>query len=474
MSVQLATKSGSSSAKTTICVQGLGFVGAANAIAIANANGPDGSPLYDVIGIELPNELGEARAAALREGVLPFTTTDESLRKAAQAAHKAGSLTAGTDASVIGQGDIVVVNVGLDLLDKDEANFAIKPFRAALTTVGQYMRPDALVLLESTIPPGTCEQIAAPLLRECLAVRGLPTDTLNLAYCYERVMPGDGYLDSITNMWRVYAGLTPQAADMAEVFLKSFIDTQKKPLRRLANIRSAEMAKVLENTYRAVNIALIDEWEHFARKIGVDLFEVLEAIRVRPTHNNIRYPGLGVGGYCLSKDPLFGPTSARTIFELQGLNFPLSRAAVAINDAMPLRSVQALEETIPGGLKDKRVLILGASYRQDVGDTRYSPSAILGEGLAQHGARVEFHDPMVEAFEEMDVPLHTDLPSAADYDIIVFAVAHREFKALDLRKWLGEARPFIFDSNGVLSSQALTQLADAGFKVGAIGRGLAA
>jgi UDP-N-acetyl-D-mannosaminuronate dehydrogenase len=172
-------------------------------------------------------------------------------------------------------------------------------------------------------------------LRERLAARSLPTQALKLAYCYERVMPGDAYLASIVNMWRVYAGMTAEAADAAEAFLSSFIDTGKRPLTRLESIRAVETAKVLENTFRAVNIALIDEWEKFARRIDVDLFEVLKAIRVRPTHQNIRYPGLGVGGNCLSKDPMFGATSARDIFGFADFDFPLSTAAVAINSAMP-------------------------------------------------------------------------------------------------------------------------------------------
>jgi UDP-N-acetyl-D-glucosamine dehydrogenase len=452
-----------------VCVQGLGFVGAANAIAIAAARDAAGKPLYNVIGVDLPTDSGRERVAALNQGKFPFATTDAALVAAARLARVAGNLVAVTEASAFGAADIIVVEIGLDIEDKT-AKVDLPPFRAAIGTVGDHMKADALVLLESTVPPGTTERIVAPLLHERLAARSLPTQALKLAYCYERVMPGDGYLASIVDMWRVYAGMTVQAAEAAEAFLSSFIDTKKRPLTRLESIRAVETAKVLENTFRAVNIALIDEWEKFARRIDVDLFEVLKAIRVRPTHQNIRYPGLGVGGNCLSKDPMFGATSAQDIFGLAGFDFPLSTAAVTINSRMPAATVALLEAAFPDGLAGKRVLILGASYREDVGDTRHSPSLTLARMLADKGTTVAFADPLVEA--EIGVPLHRELPDAHGFDAVILAVGHKPYRAIDLAAWSGAARPVVLDANGVLSRQQLQSLRDAGFKVAAIGRGL--
>jgi nucleotide sugar dehydrogenase len=451
-----------------VCVQGLGFVGAANAIAIASARDGAGNPLYTVIGVDLPTDSGRERAAALNRGAFPFATTDAALVAAAQSAWAAGNLVAVTDASVFGEADIIVVEIGLDIEDKTP-KVDLPPFRAAIGTVGDHMKPDALILLESTVPPGTTERIVAPLLRERLAARSLPTHALKLAYCYERVMPGDGYLASIVDMWRVYAGMTVEAADAAEAFLSSFIGTGKRPLTRLDSIRAVETAKVLENTFRAVNIALIDEWEKFARRIDVDLFEVLKAIRVRPTHQNIRYPGLGVGGNCLSKDPMFGSTSAQDIFGFADFDFPLSTAAVAINSRMPKATVALLEEMFPDGLAGKRVLILGASYRDGVGDTRHSPSITLAGMLAEKRATVAFADPLVDV--AIGVPLHRDLPDAHGFDAVIFAVGHKQYRAIDLAAWSGAQRPVVLDANGVLSRQQLQSLRDAGFKVAAIGRG---
>src|ERR1700682_5098182 len=457
--------------RKVVCVQGLGFVGAANAIAIASARDTAGNPLYNVVGVDLPTESGRERAATLNQGAFPFPTTDAALVDAAQSARAAGNLVAVTAGGVFGEADIIVVEIGLDIEDKTASpKVDLPPFRAAIGTVGDRMKPDALIILESTVPPGTTERIVAPLLRERLAARSLPTQALKLAYCYERVMPGDGYLASIVDMWRVYAGMTVEAADAAEAFLSSFIDTGKRPLTRLRSNRAVDNAQVPGHTYRAVNIALIDEWEKFARRIDVDLFEVLKAIRVRPTHQNIRYPGLGVGGNCLSKDPMFVQKSAHDLFAFADVAFPRSTAAVTINDRMPAATVALLEEMCPGGLAGKRVLILGASYREGVGDTRFSPSLTLAGMLAKKRAKVAIADPLVDV--EIGLPLHRDLPEALGFDAVILAVGDKQYRAIDLAAWSGAARPVVLDANGVLSRQQLQSLRDTGFKVAAIGRGL--
>jgi len=454
-----------------VAVLGLGFVGAANAIAIASARGADGAPIYDVTGVEQATSWGHERSAALNEGRFPFATTDDELVRVAGETVAAGNLRGVTSPEAMRDAEVVVVDVGLDLDEKgDRPTFKRAPFEAAIRVVGDHANPDALILLESTVPPGTCEKIVLPILQERFAARGVATQP-KLAYCYERVMPGGQYLQSVRAIWRVYAGLTPAVADQAEAFLSSFIDTASKPLTRLDSLRAAETAKVLENTYRAVNIALIDEWERFARAVDIDLFQVLDAIRVRPTHDNIRFPGLGVGGYCLSKDPMFGAAAAREIWGREDLTFPLSMAGVHINDAMPTASADLIADLFGGELKGRRILLLGASYRQDVGDTRLSPSATLASELLRRGATVAAADPMVDEFPEADVPLHRELPSADDFDAVALCVPHTAWRGLDLAEWAGEARPAVVDTNGVLKPAALHALKDRGFRVAAIGRG---
>ena len=281
-------------------------------------------------------------------------------------------------------------------------------------------------------------------------------------------MPGDGYLDSIVSFWRIYAGHTPAAADACAQFLSKIIDVERYPLRRLQSTTATETAKVLENTYRATTIALMEEWGRFAEAVGVDLFEVISTIRRRPTHSNMRQPGFGVGGYCLTKDPLFAPVAARDLFGLS-LDFPFSEEAVRVNAQMPLVTLDKVDQIL-GGLDGRRLLVLGASYRGGVADTRHSPSAAFLAAAVARGADVVCHDPLVKEWEHPVAPVN-ELPDPAGFDAVVFAVIHDEYLAIDLMGWFGDARPLVVDANHVLLDSQLRDAARTGCRVWCIGRG---
>ena len=163
----------------------------------------------------------------------------------------------------------------------------------AIESIAKHIKKGALIIVETTVPPGTCEKVIVPKLEEILAKRKLSLDDIFLAHSYERVMPGDDYLNSIINFWRVFSGMNKESSDLCEDFLSKIINIDQYPLTRLSSMTSSETAKVLENTYRAVNIALIDEWTKYAELVGIDIFEIVDAIRKRPTHSNMMYPGIG-------------------------------------------------------------------------------------------------------------------------------------------------------------------------------------
>ena len=213
----------------------------------------------------------------------------------------------------------------------------------------------------------------------------------------------------------------------------------------------------------------MEEWGRFAERVEVDLFEVVNAIRMRPTHNNMRTPGFGVGGYCLTKDPLFGALAAREIFKIH-LEFPFSTQAVEINRQMPTVSLHRIGQLI-GGLQDKTMLLLGISYRQDVGDTRYAPAEFFYRAARAQGARVIAHDPLVHYWEEMGLDVPLDIPSPAGVDAVVLAVPHQYYRKLDYPTWLNGHTPLIFDGFNVLSKEQRHLLRDLGCKVESIGRG---
>jgi nucleotide sugar dehydrogenase len=454
-----------------VSVQGLGFVGAAMAVAIASARDAKHRPAYRVVGVDLPTEEGLSRIQSLNRGIFPFVTTDDKIREKTRQAHAVGNLIACADPAAFAAASTIVVDVPLDVAWRDgQAALELEPFRCAITSIGQRMRPDALVVIETTVPPGATARIAAPILKQELARRGLPTGQFKLAHSYERVTPGATYFDSIVNMLRVYSGCDTPSAEACEAFLRSIIDTDRYPLTRLPNTTASELAKVLENTFRAVTIALMEEWSVFAEAIGVDLFEVVDSIRLRPTHSNMRTPGFGVGGYCLTKDPLMGQLAASEIFGVD-YAFPFASLALATNSAMPRRIVEKVRQLLHGTLQGKRLLLLGISYRQDVSDTRFSPSEIFYKAAREAGAEVLLHDPLVEYWREQAVPISRHLPPASELDAVVLAVPHREYANFDFAAWVGAQHPLFLDAVGVLGSAQQRRLRALGCPVESVGRG---
>ncbi len=466
-------RSSGPSGRPVVCVQGLGFVGSAMALAVASARDPKtGQPLYDVIGVELSTPDGRAKVSAVNAGELPVRSSDPKMAEAMARARSTGNLIAVTSDEAYRLAKVAIIDVHLDLLQEGgKPKVKYDGLKAAVRSVAERVPEGALLIVETTVPPGTCEKVLAPEIDAIIAQRGLPPKSILLAHSYERVMPGSEYFDSIVNFWRVYSGHTPAAADACEKFLSGVVNAEKYPLTRVGSTTASEMGKVLENSYRAMTIAFMEEWGRFAEELNVDLMEVVSAIRKRPTHSNIRQPGFGVGGYCLTKDPLFATVAARDLFGLpESVNFPFCKEAVAANNAMPIRCLNRLEGLL-GSLKGKRLVLLGVSYRQDVADTRYSPSEDFVREAEKRGATVVCHDPLVVHWTELDRKLEPELPDPSGADAVVFAVPHREYQTLNVASWLGKSRPVIFDGNAVLSKPQRSALTQAGARVFSIGRG---
>ena len=323
-----------------------------------------------------------------------------------------------------------------------------KPFEKAIVSILERCKPDALIVIETTVPPGTCEKIIKPLIKKEFARRGISTKELKLAHSYERVMPGPNYIDSIENNYRVFAGSDEKSAIAAENFLSSIINTNDYPITRLASTTASELSKVLENSYRAANIAFIQEWTELADLAGVNLYEVLAAIKMRPTHNNIMRPGLGVGGYCLTKDPLLASWAAHKLFGCMPLH--QSEKAVSINDQMPLYTFSILDKFFNNKLTGRKVAIAGVSYLNDVGDTRNSPTALLYDTLVSVGANVELCDPYIPFWTEKNLPVRQDLADLT-CDAVIVAVAHKEFLSSAFLETVNKMKPrLLLDTQGCL------------------------
>jgi nucleotide sugar dehydrogenase len=462
--------------KKVVVVQGLGFVGSVMSLVVANALTEE----YAVIGIDLPTPFSYWKIQSINEGAFPVIADDPKIGLFYKQAREKKNLYATCDAYAYSKADIVIVDINLDVKKQSNGNghledysVDLSPFKKAITAIGTYCRPDILVLIETTVPPGTSQKVVRPLLEECLQKRSLPIDQLKVGHSYERVMPGPQYVDSIQNFYRVFSGTDEASANATEKFLRTVISTDEYPLTRLGNTQATEMAKVLENSYRAMNIAFMVEWSRFAEEAGVNIYEVVNAIRMRPTHKNIMLPGLGVGGYCLTKDPLLASWARMNLF---GSEEPLeqSETGVHINDQMPIFAFQYLQSQYKGSLKGKKVLLLGVSYLNDVGDTRFTPVQGIYEQLIAAGSNVTPHDPHVVYWEEKELRINTNLNELLQqsYDIIIVTTGHKDYRnnpAL-INTLLNHPASFIYDTIGILTEEEIKTL-KAKHIVKVIGRG---
>jgi len=461
--------------KPVIAVQGLGFVGAVMSLVCANAIDGD----YAVIGVDLPRKDTFWKIKSINEGLFPVIASDPKIEEFYNIAKQKGNLLATFDSYAYTKADVIIVDINLDVAKESDFygelnNFEVDltAFKKAMKAIGDNCKEDALILIETTVPPGTSKKVAYPIIKECLIKRGLSVDKFKLGHSYERVMPGPNYIDSIQNFYRVYSGINEKSADSVELFLKTIISTKEYPLTRLGSTNATEMAKVLENSYRAMNIAFAVEWSRFAEESGVNLYEVVDAIRKRPTHKNLMYPGIGVGGYCLTKDPLLASWSKQNIFEAkEGLGQSIK--GVQINDKMPLYAYQFLKKEI-NNLNGKKILLLGVSYRSDVGDTRYTPVEPFYNYLIKDGAKIKLHDPYVRFWEEvgLEVDESIDKVFESELNIVVITTAHREYKNSEylITLLLKKEELFIFDTVGLFTNSQILQLSEK-HKVRVVGRG---
>lgn len=448
--------------KKVVVVQGLGFVGAVMSIVCANALTEE----YAVIGIDLPSEHAYWKIRAINEERFPITASDPKIEVFYQKAVAKENLYATYDPYAYSKADTIIVDINLDVhkssnFNKDLEGYDVDltGFRKAMESIGKNCKEDVLVLVETTVPPGTCQKVVKPILENCLKERGLPKGYFKLGHSYERVMPGPNYIDSIQNFYRVYSGVNKASADATEKFLRTIISTEKYPLTRLGNTNATEMAKVLENSYRAMNIAFAVEWSRFAEEAGVNLYEVVKAIRMRPTHANLMLPGIGVGGYCLTKDPLLASWSRQELFETDA---PLgqSERGVQINDKMPLYAFEFLKKEYPESLEGKKILLLGVSYRGDVGDTRYTPVEPFYQYLQKEGSKVLLCDPYVPYWEEQKIKVPGNFKSFFDdqLDIVVISAGHKQFKnnpeLIDLI--IRQDNLLLLDTIGILSEAEIS------------------
>lgn len=460
--------------KKVVVVQGLGFVGAVMSLVCANSIENN----YAVIGIDVPSENSYWKIKSINDGLFPLVAEDPKIETFFKQAINNGNFYATYDTYAYSFADVVIVDINLDVQKQSLEDFSLKEFSVdlssfekAIQSIGEKCNESVLILVETTVPPGTCEQIVKPIIENELQKRGKDITKFRLGHSYERVMPGPEYIDSIREYPRVYSGINEESANQVESFLETIIDTSICDLTRLNHTNATEMAKVLENSYRATNIAFAVEWSRYAEEAGVDLFSIVDAIRVRNTHSNLMYPGIGVGGYCLTKDPLLANWSRKTLFgSNQDLNMSVN--SVSINDQMPRYAYERLIN-IFGEITNKKVLLLGVSYRGDVGDTRFSPVEGMYKMLVNSDAIITMHDPFVSYWPEQGLNIESDINQLLNEspDIIIISAGHSIYKEITFIEKLLELDSLqIYDTIGLFSIEQLKKLKKK-HKLTVLGRG---
>jgi len=489
-----------------VVVMGVGFVGAVMAAVVADTEDENGNPLKFVIGMQRPSTRSYWKIPLLNRGLPPVQAEDpEVLPMIRRCVNEKQTLTATFTYDALKLADVVVVDVQCDYLkeslgDVKNGQADMAALEISLEIIAEHITPDALVLIETTVAPGTTEQVAYPIMRKVFRKRGIESDPL-LAHSFERVMPGKNYVASIRDFWRVCSGTNEEATSRVVKFLEEVINTDEYPLTVLSRPIESETAKIVENSFRATILAFLDEWSLFAERNGVDLIKVLEAIRVRPTHSNIIFPGPGIGGYCLPKDGGLGMWAYRHIHGFEDDIFKITPLAININDTRALHVAQLTRDALRNmsrPLAAAEILLLGASYREDVGDTRYSGSELIVRRLTEMGAELRVHDPYVQhwwEFEKQDEypsPTHslkrffrsqgklTDLHVEQDLsqalcgsDAVIFAVRHKHYLDLDPDKVVETAgSPLaVIDCFGILDDTQIKRYFELGCEVKGLGRG---
>lgn len=487
-----------------VTVMGVGFVGAVMAAIVADTVDDAGTPSKFVMGMQRPSTRSFWKIPKLNQGISPVKAEDPEVDPMIRrCVLEKKTLTATFTYDALRFADVVIVDVQLDYTKNELGNVKnghveMRALEESFDILAHHIKPECLVLIETTVAPGTTEQIAYPAMKKIFRKRGIRTDPL-LAHSYERVMPGRDYVASIRDFWRVCSGINEQSKERVVKFLTEVLNTDRFPLTVLDRPIESETAKIVENSYRATTLAFLDEWSRFAEQNGVDLIKVIKAIKVRPTHSNMIFPGPGIGGYCLPKDGGLGIWAYRHILGFEENIFRMTPMAIDINDTRPLHAAQLVRDALRNmnqPIASAEVLILGASYREDVGDTRYSGSEILIRRLAEMGAEIRAHDPYVDIWWEFrnqetypensrgrffrnqkklgDLEVSKDLAaSLAGIDALVFAVRHQQYLSLDPDEIVAIAgKPIaVIDCFGVLDDERIMRYLHLGCEVKGLGRG---
>jgi len=421
--------------ESVICVVGLGYVGLPTAIFFAEMG-------FDIIGISIEDD----KIAMINQGISPIgeLNLDSRLLKVI----KDGKLFATSDlADATSKSDIILMIVPTPVTESKDPD--LSHIISAGEEVLKGLDNGKLVVLESTVYPGVTEDTLQPILERSGLKAG---EDFGLAYCPERYNPGDDK-HTIENVARVVGGITPEWAEITRDLYQFII---KEDIKVLRNIKTAEAAKVIENTQRDLNIALMNELAMIFEKLDIDVMDVIEGAKSK-WNFNVYYPGAGVGGHCLPVDPYYLVKKAKEV----GYHSKVIAAGRTINDYMPTHVFGLLSDALNENekpIKNSKIAVLGLSYKENVGDARESPSVELINHLTETKANLVVVDPYIneEEYDYMEKDVYKALENA---DAMVLMTGHEDFRNLDFQKVYKTMKtPIVIDGRRIYDPEKLREI----------------
>lgn len=410
-----------------VSIIGLGYVGLPLACLCAEKK-------FAVYGIDIDPR----KADLINRGICPFNDTglQDTLSKV--------KILATTDYGIVRDTEIVVICVPTPVDKHHNPDF--KPLESACKGIEQNLRRDHLIIIESTVNPGACEEIAQPILE----MSGLKVGKdFNIAHCPERIDPGNGTW-TVRKIPRVLGATTPEGLQKALSFYRSVLEAD---VISMNSIKEAEATKIMENSFRDINIAFVNEMAKSFYKMGIDITEVIKAASSKPFSFLPHYPGCGVGGHCIPVDPYYLIRQAKK----NGFNHRLLKMAREINESMPAYTVNMLTEELSKlhkTIRKTRIGILGLAFKPDVADTRESPAFKIIELLKDKEAKLNIFDPLVT--EKSTVNSFEELIERSE--VLVLVTPHRQFRDMNLEGLKNSNVKVIIDGRNCLNKEKVRQL----------------
>ena len=413
--------------KAVLGVCGLGYVGLPLAVEKAKAG-------FSVIGFDVQKE----KIDLVNSGKNYIgDVVDNDLDKLV----KDGKLKATTDFKEVCNCDCICICVPtpLDIHQEPDISYV----KSSTEEIAKYLHKDMLVVLESTTYPGTTEELIKPILENTSGLKcGVD---FYLAFSPERVDPGN-LIYKTKNTPKVVGGCTPECTDIAATMYECVLEA---PIHRVSSPAIAEMEKILENTYRNINIGLINELARLCHKMGISIWEVIDAAKSKPYGFQAFYPGPGLGGHCIPLDPYYLTWKAREY----GFHTTLIENSMIINDSQPAYIVERTMHILnqyKKAINGAKVLILGVAYKQDIDDFRESPAIRVIEELIKVGADITYYDPYVSKFKKGNLSMTSEKELTRDLlsskDIVIVTTAHTDVDY----KFVAENAKLVFDTKNIM------------------------